>query len=431
MQFYPLQEKASSYYEASATEPARHPRFQGKTHYDVAIIGAGYTGLSAALTLAKLGKAVAIFEAFTIGWGASGRNGGQAHNGMRLDQDALERMLGESTARELWSFSQDAKEYLHTTMSTYGIECDYVPGIIHAAHKKSFVADHHRYAEKLSEKYNYTSTEKLDHRGVSEQLGSDCYYGGYIDRDAGHLHPLKLTYGLATAVLKEGALIFEKSKVNSYRRDSNRKVVINLEGGEVTADYLLICGNGYMTALNDEIDRSILPINNFIVATEPLTDAEHRKLLPNNFAVSDSRFVVLFWRKSRDGRLIFGGGENYSARWPKDIAAFVRHYMLKIYPWLKSKRIDFSWGGTLALTRSRMPYVKRLHPNVFVAAGYCGQGVVLAPFVGHVLGRAVNGSLDKLDLLEKIPTRHFPGGRHLRWPILVAGLTWHAILDQL
>ena len=244
----------------------------------------------------------------------------------------------------------------------------------------------------------------------------------------GHLHPLKLAQGMARAAASQGAQIFESSHVLSYRRIA-KGIHLHLENGAtVTCQRLLICGNGYMEGLSEEIDSHVMPINNFILTTEPLDDTT---ILPHDYAASDSRFVVNYWRKTPDNRLLFGGGENYVPWFPKDIRAFVRHNMLKVYTQLGDVKISHGWGGTLAITMSRAPFVRGLAPNVWTSAGYSGQGVVLAPYFGKLLARAVTGNARDIELLSRLPTPAFFGGRALRWPALVAGLSYYALRDRL
>jgi gamma-glutamylputrescine oxidase len=422
---------AGSYYAATANPIRRFEPLAGDTLADVAILGGGYTGLAAALHLAEAGKRVVLLEAHRVGWGASGRNGGQVHTGQRRDQDYLEAAVGREAARRLWTLAEEAKAHLKQLVSRYGIRCDYRAGLVHAAHKPAYVGEMQRYADKLARDYGYDQVVALDKAETARALGTDVYHGGWLDKDGGHLHPLNFALGLAEAADRAGAVLHEGTRVTGYARTRGGKVRVATTRGAVEAEYLLLCGDGYLEGISPKVEAAILPINNFVLATEPLPPALNSIVLPEEPAASDSRFVVNYWRKSADGRLIFGGGENYSHRFPSDLRAFVRRHMLKVYPKLGDVRIDHAWGGAVSITVTRLPYLRKVEPNVLVASGYSGQGVMLAPFAGKLLAEAVSGTLDRFDVFRDLPVPSFPGGRLLRWPALVAGMTWFALRDRL
>jgi gamma-glutamylputrescine oxidase len=378
------------------------------------------------LELAKKGLRVAVLEAADIGSGASGRNGGQLHTGQRIDPETLEQRMGEDAARQLWDMAMDARQSLDALIAENGIDCDLRPGIIHAWHKPRFEADDRAYAEFVRKRYGYNKVSILGKTQVADELGTDVYHGGLFDAGGGHIHPLKLVIGMVGAAAAAGARIFEHSRVTHL--EDGPTPVLHTAGGRVTCDTVLLCGNGYMEGLNESVDSHVMPINNFILTTAPLKDDS---ILRSNFAAADSRFVVNYWRKTPDNRLLFGGGENYTPWFPKDIAGFVRRNMLKIYPQLANTEITHAWGGTLAITMSRAPFVRQLSSTVFVSAGYSGQGVVLAPYFGRLLARAVMGDARDVELLSRMPVPAFFGGRTLRWPAVVAGLSYYALRDRL
>lgn len=417
---------SDSWYAATASAPA-YPTLTGAHHTDVCIIGGGYTGLGAAIELAGKKIDVTVLDSAQIGSGASGRNGGQIHTGQRVDPERLEALFGEDQARQLWDMSEDAKTSLYDLIRTHGIDCDLKHGLVHAWHKPSYEADDRAYVDFVA-RYGYDKVSLLDKAQVTAELGTDVYYGGTLDHGGGHLHPLKLAHGMARAATSLGAKLFENSHVIRYRKTA-KGIHLHLENGAtVTCQRLLICGNGYMEGLSEEIDSRVMPINNFILTTEPL---DNPIILPNDYAAADSRFVVNYWRKTPDNRLLFGGGENYTPWFPKDIKAFVRNNMLKVYPQLGDVKISHGWGGTLAITMSRAPFVRNLAPNVYASAGYSGQGVVLAPYFGRLLACAITGDDHDVNLLSRLPTPAFFGGRLLRWPALVAGLSYYALRDRL
>lgn len=420
----------ASWYAATAGMPPAFPTLQADTCADVVVVGGGYTGLSAALHLAQAGMDVVLLEAGRVGCGASGRNGGQIHTGQRRDQDYLEAHLGPEDARKLWDLSQDAKAFLRQLIATHDIPCDLVDGLIHADHKPGYVAHGHAYARHLREAYGYDQITPLSRDEVRALVGSPAYYGGTLDTGAGHLHPLKLAFGLARAAQTAGARIFEQSSAVAISEGGGAVRVTTASGAVVQADRLLECGNGLMDGLDRRVDTHVMPINNYIAVTEPL-GARARTLIRNGAAVADSRFVVNYFRLTPDDRLLFGGGESYRRALRANVPAFVRPFILKVFPQLADVRIDYGWGGTLGITMTRNPFVRRLSERVLVAAGYSGQGVLLAPLFGRILAEAVAGRLDRLAVLERFPVPAFPGGTALRYPLLVAGLSYYALRDRL
>ena len=416
-----------SYYAATAAPLDRFAPLQGAVSADVCVIGAGYTGLSAALHLAQRGFRVVVLEAHRVGFGASGRNGGQVGSGQRLDQDELEQTVGHGDARRLWDLAEEAKALVQSLIAEHAMPCTFRPGVAHACRNDREVAAAHAYVEKLRRDYGYDQTEPLDRAGIRALVGSDAFAGGEIDRGAGHVHPLNFAIGLARAAVAAGATIHEGSLVTGLVEGSPARVTTAV--GEVTADHVILACNGYLGDLVPQVAARVMPINNFIVATEPLGDRA-REVLSEPVAVADSRFVVNYWRLSDDNRLLFGGGESYGYRFP-DIIRTVRKPMLGIYPQLADARIDFAWGGTLAITLSRLPCFLRVGPNVLSASGYSGHGVALATMAGKVLAEAVAGQAERFDLMASLPTPRFPGGAATRWPLLVLAMTWYSMRDRL
>ncbi|MCS0502095.1 NAD(P)/FAD-dependent oxidoreductase [Ancylobacter mangrovi] len=418
-----------SWYAATAHPMPAFPPLAGTVRADVCVIGGGYTGLSAALHLAEAGLDVALLEAAKLGSGASGRNGGQIHSGQRRDQDWIEEHMGLDDARALWRMAEEAKAFLYALIARHAIDCDVRPGLVVADHKPAYVAHSHAYARKLNEVYGYPHAAPLSREQLRAMVGSDAYYGGMIDHGGGHLHPLNLALGLARAAQGAGARLFEHSRALSID-EGGAKVRVSTASGVVEADWVLECGDGLQDGLDRRVDTHVMPIANYIAATEPL-GARAREIIANDAAVADSRFVVNYYRLSSDGRLLFGGGESYTRALKADPGAFVRPYMLKIFPQLADARIDYGWGGILGITMSRMPFVRRLSPRVLAAAGYSGQGVMLAPYFGRLLAEVIRGQLGEFDLLGRLPVPPFPGGPLMRWPLLVAGMSYYALRDRL
>jgi gamma-glutamylputrescine oxidase len=418
-----------SWYAATANPFASLPPLMGERRVQVCVIGAGYTGLGAALELASQGVSTLVLEGATVGSGASGRNGGQIHTGQRRDQDWLEKVLGDDDALALWTLAEEARAHLLDVIDRYAIACDLKGGMIHARHRPGGEDQDRAHRDHMASRYGYDQITLMEPEALNFELGTPVYFGGARDAGGGHLHALNFALGLGQAALDSGAVIFENSRALSWRRVAGGMEVTTARG-KVICERLILTGDGYIDGLSPAVDARVMPINNFILATEPL-GAEADEIIRSDAAVADTRFVINYFRKSPDGRMLFGGGENYSPWFPADLAKFVRHHMLKIYPSLAGRRVTHAWGGTLGITLNRVPMVRALAPGVFVSAGYSGQGVMLAPYFGKLLAQATLGELSGVRLLSRLPTPAFPGGRMLRWPALVAGLSWYALRDRL
>jgi gamma-glutamylputrescine oxidase len=416
-----------SYYAATRAEFAPCPALAGEVRADVCIVGAGYTGLSAALHLAEKGLSVVVLEAHRVGFGASGRNGGQVGSGQRQDQIWIEKAMGRDAAHRLWSLAEDAKTLVKDLIRRHAMPVTFHPGIANACWSDAEVRDTHAYAEKLRRDYGYDQLEPLDRAGIQRLIGSKAYKGGEVDRGAGHVHPLNYAIGLARAAQAAGAVIYEMSEVT--RLEHGAKPTVHTGGGRVTCDHVILAANGYLGGLEPQVAAKVMPINNFIVATEPLGDRA-AEILAEPVAVADTKFVVNYWRLSEDNRLLFGGGESYGYRFP-DLVKTVRKPMLEVYPQLADTRIDYAWGGTLAITLNRMPCFTRPRANVLSASGYSGHGVAMATLAGKLMAEAVAGNAAGFDLMASLPQPRFPGGAALRWPLLVLAMTWFSMRDRL
>lgn len=418
-----------SWYAATADLPPPQPPLRGEVRADVCIVGGGYTGLSAALHLAEAGLDVVLLEANRLGWGASGRNGGQLGSGQRRDQAWLERVVGPADARRLWDLAEEAKALVRDRIARHAIPCDLRPGVAHVTHRPAEVAGLHAEAETLERDYGYRELTLLDAAGSEALIATRAFAGGVLDRGAGHLHPLAYALGLARAAAAAGVRLHEGTRVTRIETGAAPEAVT--EAGRVRARFLLLCGNGYLGGLAPRVSERVMPINNFIVATEPLAPDQLAALQASDVAVADSRFVVNYWRLSADRRLLFGGGESYGYRFPKDIPGLVRPRMLGIYPELADLPLSHAWGGTLAITVNRMPAFQRLGPATLSAAGYSGHGLAIATLAGRLMAEAVAGTAGRFDLLARLPQPAFPGGTHLRAPLLALAMGWYALRDRL
>ena len=418
-----------SYYAATANAHPALPALAGDVSCDICVIGAGYTGLSSALHLAQRGYKVVVLEAHRVGWGASGRNGGQVCTGQRVDQDRLERMVGKDSARTLWDISVDAIQLVKDLVARHEIACDLKPGTLEVDHKPAYVPHSRDYVNKLRDVYGYEHIRFVDREEVRSMVGSNAYHGGMLDTNAAHLHPLNFAQGLSDAARAAGATIYENSQVLSVSKGV--KVKLTCTGGSVTADHVIMACNGYIEELVPKIAARVMPLNNYILATEPLDDALARELIRDDVGVADSKFVINYYRLSADKRLLFGGGETYSFKFPQDIKSFVRKPMLEIYPQLKDVRIDYGWGGTLGITVNRMPYFSQIETNIINASGFSGHGLAIATMAGQIMADVIDNQASRFDAMAKVPTYLFPGGRHLRYPLLVLAMLYYSLRDRL
>lgn len=421
-------EYPKSYYAATAQPLGRFDVAKGKLDCDICIIGGGFTGLSSALHLARKGFDVILLDAQRIGFGASGRNGGQVGTGQRLDQCQLEQQLGHKHARALWDISLQSVQCVKDLCQDELINCEFHPGIIHADHRKRFVPESLDYVKKLNEEYDYDLIEGLNRDEVQQLIGSKAYFGGTLDKGAGHIHPLKFAFGLARKAKAAGVKIFEQSKVVAV--DETSPAIVKTNAATIKADKVILACNGYLGRLNKKTSSYVMPINNFITATEPMSAQKQSSLIRNHFAVADSKFVVNYFRFSDDGRLLFGGAESYGYRFPKDIAKTVRKPMLDIFPQLAETRIDYAWGGTLGITMNRMPHFAFLKDNILSLSGYSGHGVAMATLAGQIAAETFSGETERFEALSNIPMQRFPGGNMLRTPLLVLAMLWYSTRDK-
>ena len=418
-----------SYYAATANPHPEHPRLEGAAAADVCVIGGGFSGLSAALHLAERGYDVMLLEGERIGWGASGRNGGQVGSGLNKGVLELEPALGRETTRALWNMAEEAKAILAERIERHAIDCHYRRGNLLAATRERFLPELAAEAEHLAEYYGYDGQRMVGRDEIRAMVASNRYCGGRFDAGGGHVHPLNLALGLAAAAGGAGVRIHEHSPVHEIRwRDPAE---LETAAGSVRARYVLLCANAYLGRLEPRLVARMMPIGNHVLATEPLGEARAQALIRDDCCVHATKFVVDYYRLSADHRLLFGGGETYTERERPDLKRFVRHYMLKVFPQLADVRIDYAWSGQVGITMSRLPHFARLAPNGFSVQGFSGHGVALTQLAGRLLAEAVAGTAERFDLFASLKHHRFPGGTLLRKPALVAGMLYYALRDRL
>ena len=418
-----------TYYAATAVGIREHASLAGAERADVCVIGGGFTGLSAALNLAEQGFDVALLEAERIGFGASGRCGGLVGSGQRKDVLETEETFGFERSRQLWDFAELAKNEIRQRVVKHKIPCDLQDGQLVGVHKKRYQGWPQELSDVLAERYNYPFCQSLDAKETRERVATDGFLEALYDSQALALHPLNYTLGLAKAATGAGVRIYERSRVKGYSRTD--PALVETSQGSVTANFVVLACNGYLDKLERRVARKIMPINNFMIATEPLGEQRASELINGRFGIHDTRFVVDYFRLSEDHRLLFGGGENYRRKFPTDISKFVRPYMLKLFPQLDDVRIDYAWGGTLSVTVNRLPHLGRLKPNLFFAQGYSGHGISTANFAGKIIAEAIGGTAARFDVLAGLPTHMFPGGTLLRYPGMVLAMFYYSLIDRL
>jgi len=410
----PMTEASQGYYAATTGTPVAMPQLRQNTACDVCVIGGGFTGLSAALHLARAGVDVAVLEAQSIGFGASGRNGGQVHPGYRKTQRQLESWLGQEHARALWRLSEEARELV---LALAAQDCDLKRGLVTAAHNRRAALSLAEDTEDLRSRYGVSGLRMMSAQETAVQVGTDVYPAARMDLTGGHLHPLKLAKRLGNLAIEAGARIYEHSPVTRVNRAPRLSVQTPL--AQLSARYLVLATDAFSAMLAPELAPYIAHVESFLIATEPLK--ADLNVLKCDAAVADTRHVLDYYRKGQDNALLFAGRERYWSL-PQDIAATVRPRMLRVFPSLAACTISYSWRGTVGITRTRMPHFGRLASNIVFAHGYSGHGVALAVGGGKALAEAVIGKPEDFEVFAGVPAKKFPGGPLLRDPLVSAGL---------
>lgn len=420
-------EHPNSYYVATRQYQATYPQLQSLLDTDICVIGGGFSGVNTAIELAQRGYKVVLLEAFRVGWGASGRNGGQLIRGIGHGTEQFINDIGQEGADAIDKMGLEAVEVVKARIQEFNINCDLKMGYCDLANKPRHM-EHFR-ADKAwldSIGYGY-ETRLLNKDDMHEVVGSDNYIGGLIDMGSGHVHPLNLNLGEAEAAAGLGVQIFEQSKVLDIQQGD--RILVKTQEGQVTANKIVICGNAYVAGLNPTLEAKVLPAGSYVIATEPLSPELQKKVLPQDMAVCDQRVALDYYRLSADGRLLFGGLCNYSGRDPASIEATLKPHMDKVFPYLANVNIDYQWGGMIGIGANRMPQIGRLNPNVYYAQAYSGHGINATHMAAKVIAEHIHGESDRMEIFERISHMTFPGGRALRSPLLAAGMLYHRFKD--
>ena len=424
MEAYP-----DSYYAASANPAPDRPAVAGEVEADVCVVGGGYSGLSTAITLLEKGHKVTLLEANRIGWGASGRNGGQIVNGLNASLGRIRTLHGQQAAATIAGMLCEGGDIIRERVAKYAIQCDLKPNNVFAAH----TAKHMRELEEERElwrSFGHDSQDMLTLPELQAHVASDAYVGGMIDRKGGHMHPLNLALGEAAAVESLGGVIHEGTRVVAVDTDSPRPTV-KTPGGRVTCDTLVLCGNAYLDKTVPALTPRVLPVSTQVMATEPLAPETANAILPTDACIEDCRYILDYYRLSADKRLLFGGGTVYGGADVKDVIAKLRPNMARVFPQLADVKIDHAWQGTFALSFTRVPQMGKLGDNTWFAHGYSGHGITGSHLFGRILGEAIDGELSRYDVFARLPWYPFPGGRTFGAQYSTLGSWWYSLRDRL
>lgn len=420
-----------SFYRSSVEDLNSQDQLTSDIDVDICVIGGGLTGISSAINLSKKGYSVILCEARKIGWGASGRNGGQLGIGMRKDQFTIEKKLGLKHAKELWSLGLEAVEDVKNLIKENEIDCHLVNGVMSTACFEKDIDEYKFEIEHMAKNYDFEGYQFFNKEKIREEINSKMYLAGLLNSGSYHLNPLKLTLGLAKVAQKNNVKIFENTPIEKIREEGDRVQVMSKKG-LIRANQVVVACNGYLDSILGSKKNKFMPINNYVVATEPLGEKRARQIIKNNYAVCDTRFIIDYYRFSEDWRMIFGGGETFTSNFVKNATSFVSKRMIKVFPQLQNVKIDYSWGGTLAITVNRLPHFGTLMNNkVSFAFGYSGHGLALSVLAGKLIGENIHGDHERFKFFSDINHMSIPLGSIFRRPIYSSAILYYKIRDYL
>ena len=422
-------EHTNSYYAASKNWQTDYPKLEGDHHCDVAIVGGGFTGVSAALRLIEHGYKVAVVEANRISWGASGRNGGQLIDGFVMDLDKFEKKVGKIGAEIAYQMGIESRDVVLERIKKHSIDCDLKFGFLDVAMNQGDIDDFYEWLEEKQENNYPHKMEFITQENLKQHVGSDKYIAGVVNYGNGHLHPLNLCIGEARAIVDQGGAIFEQSLVKKIKHGENPKLIT--ENGVVHAKKVILAGNAYLRKTEPKLAGAVIPAGSYIIATEPLSESLANELLPSDMAVCDQRVGLDYYRLSADRRMLFGGLCNYSGRNPKSIKGVLQPKMLNVFPQLAGKRIDYEWGGYIGISINRIPQMGRIQNNTYYVQGYSGHGLCPTHIAGNVIADAIVGDTERFDVFEKVKHIRLPGGLWFANPALALGMMWFRLKELL
>ena len=424
----------NSYYAASANEYPAYPKLAGDIEADVCVVGGGFAGLSSAIELADRGYKVVVLEANYIGFGASGRNGGQIIAGLACEQDVIESALGLEAAKQVWNMTLEALDLVRERVKRFNINCDLVDGFLGVSVNEKKGKKLRHWFDDMAKKYQYNADTKwIEPAYLKDWINSPRYFNGYYDKRGGHIHPLNYCLGLARGAASLGVQIYQNSAVTQLQQGETVK--LQTEAGAVKAKFVVLAGNIFLPEiapkLAPNLGKRIMPVGTYIIGTEPIDEKLAAKLIPKNCAVCDTNFVLDYFRLSKECRMIYGGRVSYSAMTPRNLTGKMQARMAETFPQLKNTSVDYTWGGYVDITMNRAPDFGRLENNVYYLQGFSGHGVALTGLAGKLVAEAISGQAERLDVFAKIKHHDFFGGKLLRTPALVLGMAWFQLRDRL
>jgi len=421
----------NSFYSNSVRAFKTKDVLENNIDVDICVIGGGLTGISSALYLAQKGYSVVVCEARLIGWGASGRNGGQLGNGMRKDQYTIEKKFGLDIAKEFWKMGLLSVKNSIDLIKKYNIDCNIQQGVLSAGCFKKDIQDFEFEKNHLEKTYQYSGLEIINQKIIKSEVNSDMYFSGMLNKGSYHINPLKFLIGLTNELKNYNVKIFENTPVTSIKNYKDH-IIVHTDKNQIKSQKVVVGCNGYLDKLLGKVRNKFMPINNYVVATEPLGENKARSIIKNNYAVCDTRFILDYYRFTEDWRLLFGAGETYTATFMHNSKDFVKKRMIKVFPMLSNSKIDFSWGGTLAITSNRMPHFgQMMNNNLYFAHGYSGHGLALSAYAGKLIADKISGEGDKFDLFSNINHFYIPGIDLMRRPLYSSAIFYYKLRDSI
>ena len=437
-----LKATQNSYYAASANVQPDYPKLQGDIEADICVVGGGFAGLSAAIELADRGYKVVVLEAHHIGFGASGRNGGQLIAGLACEQDVIEKALGFEAAKQVWGMTLEALDLVRERVKRFDINCELVDGFLGVSVGEKKGKNLRKWFDGMAAKYHYDTDAKwIEPAYLKDWIASPRYFNGYYDKRSGHVHPLNYCLGLAKGAASLGVQIYQNSAVTQMQQGETVKLLT--ETGAVKAKFVVLAGNIFLSeiapTLAPALAKRIMPVGTYIIGTEPIDPNLVAKLIPSNAAVCDTCFALDYFRfsggannqtQATNPRMIFGGRVSYSAMTPRNLTQSMQARMTAAFPQLKNTKVEYTWGGFVDISMNRAPDFGRIAPNIYYLQGFSGHGVALTGLAGKLVAEAISGQAERLDLISKIKHHDFPGGKLLRTPALVLGMAWFQLREK-